>query len=322
MDSATRKRLLAYMGLVLTTLFWAGNAVLARWVADEIPPFALAFYRWGAALVILLPFGLPHLWRGTEVIRSHLWQLFWLGLLSVGAYNTLLYIAAHSTTALNITLVNSTLPIAIAVLAHLLLDQRTTARQAVGFVAAGAGMVMIIARGDWRVLAGFAFREGDLLMIGAVLAWAIYSVALRRWRIELHPIGFLTMTMIVGVALLLPPFGWETAVHGHFAWRPVHLLMFGYLAIFPSILAFLFWNRAVAVVGPSITGMFIYLVPVFTAGLAHTLLGEVLQPYHAIGGFFILAGLYLAIWRSGDARAGGMTQPERPSEGTAGGPYQ
>ena len=290
----TRQRTRAFVGVVLAALFWAANAVIARWLADDVGPFALAFWRWSFALVLLLPFGLPRL-RGTlDVLCGQGVRLFWLGLLSVGAYNTLLYIAAHTTTALNITLVNSTMPIAIAVLAHFVLGQRTTAPQALGFTLAAVGMLVIVSRGTLAVFAEFAFRPGDLLMIVAVIVWAVYSVLLRRWRIDLHPLAFLTATMALGVAVLLPFFLWEVAARGHFTWTSIHLATFGYLAIFASILSFLFWNNAVLVLGPNTTGIFIYLVPVFTAGLAYATLGEALNMYHAAGGAMILAGLLLA----------------------------
>jgi len=296
MHPTTRRSLIAYAGLVLAALFWAGNAVIARGVTETIRPFSLAFGRWALALAILVPMGLPHVRRGRAIIRANLWPLFWLGLLSVGAYNTLLYIAARTTTALNITLLGSTLPIAIAVLARVVLQQRTTPRQVVGFLAAAAGTVIIVTRGEWRVLADFAFRAGDLLMIAAVVLWGLYSVLLRVWKLDLHPIGFITVTTTVGVALLLPPYLWEVATFGAFDVEPGHLPLFAYLAIFPSILAFLFWNRGIAELGPNATGMFIYLMPVFTAGLAYAILGEALLIYHLCGGLFILAGLTLATW--------------------------
>ena len=301
MNPNSRQKMLAYGGLVLATLFWAGNAVLARAVADEIPPFTLAFWRWVFALLVVLPFGLPHLRGGAAIIRANRSALFWHGLLSVGAFNTLLYIAAQTTTAINITLVNSTMPVAIAIFARFLLDQRTTRRQVMGFAAAGVGMLLIVAQGDAAVLTSLTFRRGDLIMIGAVIVWGIYSVLLRLWRVDLHPIGFLTVTIVVGVALLFPFFLWEVATIGHPRLEGYHAPMLIYLAIFPSLLAFLFWNQAVEVVGPSATGMFIYLVPVFTAALASTLLGERLQGYHALGGAFILLGLYLAT-RNVDSR--------------------
>jgi drug/metabolite transporter (DMT)-like permease len=291
------RRLLAFAGLVLTTFFWATNAVIARGVADDIHPFALAFWRWVSALIVILPFGIPHIRRSGNAVRANTLQLGVLGLLSVGAYNTLLYLAARTTTSLNIALVNSTMPIVIAIVALIMLRERTTRTQLAGFAAAAAGMLLIIARGEWQVLSAFAFREGDMLMIAAVIVWGFYSVLLRYWRVQLHPVAFLTVTIAVGVVLLLPAYVWEFLATSSSSTRPRPLMLtalFVYLGIFPSILSFLFWNNAVAVVGPAVTGMFIYLVPVFTALLAVPILGESLHAYHALGGALILAGLFLS----------------------------
>ncbi len=295
METEKRQRLVAFTGLVLAALFWAGNAVLARAVAADIGPFVLSFWRWALALLVLLPFGLPHLRRNLDVVRANRVALFWQGLLGIGTFNTLLYIAAHTTTAVNITLVNSTVPIAIAILARFMLAQRTTARQVAGFTVGGLGVLTIVARGDWRVLADLGFREGDMVMVVGVVVWGIYSVLLRRWRVDLPLLGALTAHVMVGVAVLFPLFAWEVLTQGHFRPGLVHLPMFAYLAVFPSVLAFLFWNRGVDVVGPSTSGMFIYLVPVLTALLASTLIGEELRGYHALGGVLILVGLYLAM---------------------------
>jgi drug/metabolite transporter (DMT)-like permease len=312
MTSDVRQKALAYSALVLSALFWAGNAVLARAVVGEIRPISLAFIRWSLALLVLLPFGLPHLRRGRATIRAQWLRLFWLGLLSVAGFNTLLYFAARTTTAINITLVNSTMPVVIAILARFMLAQRTTTAQIAGFVAAAVGMLTIVGRGEWQVLAELAFREGDLLMVVAVIVWGLYSVLLRLWRIDLHMTGLLTVTVIVGTALLLPAFLWEVNTFGFFDFRPVHVLLFLYLAVFASILAFLFWNNGVAVIGPSETGMFIYLVPVFTAALATVFLDETLHAYHGVGGALILGGLYFATRRTGSARkpARGEMEPE------------
>src|SRR5690606_24171 len=122
----------------------------------------------------------------------------------------------------------------------------------------------------------------------------IYSVLLRLWPVDLHPLGFLTVTIGIGVVALLPLFLTEVARRGHFAWNPGTLAIFGYLAVFPSLLSYSFWNRGVAVLGPNTTGIFIYLVPVFTAVLGYLIIGERLEPYHLAGGACILLGLVLA----------------------------
>jgi drug/metabolite transporter (DMT)-like permease len=285
---------LAYAGLVLTPLFWAGNAVVARAVADSIPPFALSFWRWALALVILLPLGLPHILRDLPVIRSHWRQLAVLSVLSIAGYNTFLYLAAHSTTALNLTLMNAAAPVIIALLAWLFLRQRTSLSQLAGIGFAICGIVVIVSHGEWRVLAELAFRTGDLLMIAAVLVWALYSVLLKRHAVPMHPVGLLTLLIFLSLPLLLVLYLWELTTHGGFEPTGSALLALGYVALFAAVLAYLLWNHGVATVGPNRAAMFIYLIPVFTAGLSYVFLGEKLQGFHVVGGLLVLLGLYLA----------------------------
>lgn len=284
----------AYLGLVLTTLFWAGNAVVARATAGEVPPFALSFWRWVLALLVVLPFGLPHVLAAGEVIRRHWRRLFGLAALSVGAYNTLLYLAAQTTSAVNITLVNSTIPVVIALLAWLLMGARVTRWQLLGIAAALAGMLAIISRGEPAVLVGMEFHPGDLIMVAAVIIWGLYSVLIGKYRLPLHPLGLLTVLILGGLPLILPFYLWELSQRGGFQLTARLMPAFGYLGLFPSVLAYLFWNHGIKVIGPSRAGIFIYLMPVFAAGLASVFLGERLQGFHALGGLLILIGLYLA----------------------------
>jgi drug/metabolite transporter (DMT)-like permease len=294
MHHIPRQALIAGIGLTLTTLFWAGNAVLARGVVGEIPPVALAFWRWVLAFALLLPFGLRFVYRARAEIRRHWAVLVCLSLLSVATFNTLLYLAAQTTTAINITLVNSAMPVGVAVMAWLLLRQRTTVAQTAGIFAAAAGTAVIVTRGDWQVLLELAIHRGDLLMVAAILIWGVYSVLLRRWPVPIHPVGFLTITVGTGTLLLLPVYLLEHALVGGFAFRSTHVPVFLYVAIFPGILAYLFWNHGVSVLGPARSSMFVYLMPLFAAVLANLLLAETLHVYHAVGGFLILCGLLLS----------------------------
>lgn len=287
----------AYAGLVLTTLFWAGNAVIARAVIHEIPPFALSFWRWALALVIILPFGLPQLRGHWPLIRANWRQLLLLCALSVGGYNTLLYLAAHTTTAVNITLVNATSPMLITLLAWGILRQPVTARQLLGIALAVAGILVIVTQGRLAVLTTLDFRRGDLIMVGAVSIWALYSVLLRRHSDLLLPIpqlGFLTLTILGGLPLILPFYLGEMVFGKAFFPSTESLPTLVAIAVFPGILAYALWNHGVAVLGPSRTGMFIYLMPLFAAVLASVFLDEYLQGFHVGGGLLILGGLYLA----------------------------
>jgi len=285
---------LAFTGLTLTALFWAGNAVVARAVANDIPAFALSFWRWIIALVLILPFGLPHLRGKAEVVRANWPWLLLLAALSVGGYNTLLYVAAHSTTAINISLVSASIPVLIAALAWLILGERTSPIQSLGIVIALAGVLVIVCGGDWRVLTALDFRAGDLLMVLAVTIWGLYTVLLRQRPLPLHPLGLMTVLIGGGLLVILPFYAWEL-LFGTGDWlRPRLLPALAYVGIFPSLLSYLLWNHGVATIGPNRAAIFIYLMPVFTAGLAFAFLDESLRGFHAVGGLLILVGLYLA----------------------------
>ncbi|MGM0571331.1 DMT family transporter [Marinobacter sp.] len=285
---------LAYIGLVLTPLFWAGNAVVARGVVDDIPPTSLAFWRWVLALLIILPFGLPGVRREWAVIRDHWHRILVLALFSVTAFNTLLYLAATTTTAINIALINSTIPIMVALLAFLLLGERTRAMQGLGIAVALAGMLLVIGQGTLGRLVGLSFSAGDLIMVTAVASWGVFSVLLRRLSVPVKSLTFLTMQIALGTAVLAPIYLVDLLFFsGGFELSGTTLPPLVYVAIFPGILAYAFWNYGVLNVGPAKSAMFMYLTPVFAAMLAWVFLGERLGWYHLAGGALILAGLYL-----------------------------
>lgn len=291
---ADRSLALAYAGLVLTPLFWAGNAVVARGVVDDIPPTSLAFWRWVLALLIILPFGLPGMRREWAVIRDHWPRILVLALFSVTAFNTLLYVAATTTTAVNIALINATIPIMVALLAFLLLGERTRPMQGLGIAVALAGMLLVIGQGTLERLIGLTFSPGDAVMVAAVASWGIFSVLLRRMSIPLKSLTFLTVQIALGTAALAPVYLIDLmAFSGGFTLSLSSLPPLIYVAIFPGILAYAFWNHGVLNVGPAKSAIFMYLVPVFAAVLAWLFLGERLGWYHLAGGALILAGLYL-----------------------------
>ncbi|TNE75174.1 MAG: DMT family transporter [Gammaproteobacteria bacterium] len=291
---------LAYIGLVLTPLFWAGNAVVARGTVDAIPPLSMSFWRWVIALAVLLPFGLPGVWRQRQVIRQHLGSMLALATFSVGAFNSLLYIAATTTTATNIALINATIPIFVALLAWVLLGDRTRPIQAIGIALAVLGILTVVARGDVSVLTGLQAQAGDLIMVAAVFSWGLFSVLLRRQAVPLPALTFLTTQILLGTLVIFPFYlGDLLFFSGGFELSRDTALPLIYFAIFPGILAYGFWNHGVHQVGPSKAAIFMYLTPVFASILASVFLGETLGLFHIIGGALILAGLLLA------TRAGG-----------------
>ncbi len=282
----------AYLLLVLPTLFWAGNAVLARGVAELIPPVAMSFWRWSIALALLLPFT----WRQTRQDWTGIlagWKnILQVGLLGIASFNTLLYTAANTTTAINIALTQSVMPAVIVLISFALFHERVSRLQlfAVSLCIFGAGYILI--HGDWQRLQQLSFVEGDLLMLLAICLYALYSVLLRN-RPAIHPLSFLTATFVVGVATLLPLYLWELLATGPLELNRTVVLSLLYVGIFPSIFAYLCWNRGIQLIGANRAGLFINLIPLFTSVMAVAFLNESFQGYHFVGIILIVSGLGL-----------------------------
>ncbi len=283
---------LIYLLLILPPLFWAGNSVLARGVAELIPPVAMSFWRWVIASAILLPFTWKQVLRDWPKIKEAWKIIFFLGLFGIASFNTLLYTAAHSTTALNIALTQSVMPVVIVVISFVLFRDRISLFQlfAITLCTFGAGYIVI--HGEWQRLVQLEFVLGDLLMLLAVCLYALYSVLLRK-RPDIHPMSFLTTTFAVGVVLLLPLYLWEAQQMPPLQLtRPVVFSLL-YVAFCPSILAYLFWNKGIHEVGANRAGLYINLIPLFASLLAILFLGERFQDYHLIGIILIASGLLL-----------------------------
>ncbi len=279
-------------GLALAALFWAGNALVARGVGEQIPPLTLSFLRWFCCALLLLPFTVQSCRRHAALIRRHGLRILVLAALSVSSYNSLLYWAAHTTTALNITLVSTLLPVVTGMLSLPLLGQAITVRHALGILGAFSGAAFIILRGDWQVLLALEVHGGDALMLLATFLWALYSVLLRRWSLPLGGFALFTLLVPAGVVLLFPAYVFERHHTAAFVFTPELGLALLYVVIFPSIAAYLLWNYGVSRTSPSTAALFACLMPLFTAILSMPLLGEYPQSYHILGGLTILASLW------------------------------
>jgi drug/metabolite transporter (DMT)-like permease len=282
------KNLVAYLILSVAPLCWAGNIVLARGVADIIPPVAFAFWRWTLACALILPFTLRQLAHDRPEITRRWKMLFALALLGISGFNTLLYTAVHTTSAINGALIQTTMPAVIVLLSLVLYRERVSHRQMAGVLLCLLGGCLIVLRGEWRTLLALSFVQGDLLMIVAVIFYGLYSVLLLR-RPSIHPLSFLTATFFLGSAGLVPVYLAELAFVGPFSLSRDIVLSILYVALFPSIVAYFCWNKGVDRVGPNRAGLFINLIPVFASLLSVWLLGESIRAFH-IGGMALIAG--------------------------------
>lgn len=288
----------AYLLLTLTTLFWAGNFVLARAVHSSVPPVGLAFWRWMAVAVFVVPWGLPDLRAQWPLMRNRPILMLFLGLLSVGAFNTLIYIGVQTTTAVNALLLISAIPVFILLLAPPLLGNPLRPRQGLGVTISAAGVLLVLSHGHLAALVTLTRNGGNLWVLGGVLSWALYSVLLRRLPKGVGGRGLFVATVIVGLTALLPLYLLETFVQH----RPVHfdgtlVVSVAYLAVFASVLAYLFWNKAVGMIGAEQAGVFIHLMPAFGLILSAVLLGERVGLVDLGGLALILAGLFIATGR-------------------------
>ncbi|HSV93575.1 MAG TPA: DMT family transporter [Desulfobacterales bacterium] len=284
--------ILPYLVLTLAPLCWAANIVLARGVAELIPPAAFAFWRWSLAALLVIPFARRHLAADREALARGWKRLLLLAVLGISSFNALLYTAVHTTTAINGALIQTSMPAVIAVLTLGLYRERLTLRQTAGIGLCIAGAVLVVLRGELRTLQTMGVATGDLLMVAAVICYGLYSVLLRR-RPAIHPLSFLAATFALGAAGLLPAYLAELAFTGGFALTGEVALSILFVALFPSIVAYFCWNKGVDRVGPNRAGLFVNLIPVFASLLSTWLLGESVRGFHIAGMALIAGGMAL-----------------------------
>jgi drug/metabolite transporter (DMT)-like permease len=282
-----------YLLLSLTSLFWAGNVVLGRFVVGHIPPITLSFIRWLGAFAILLPFAARHLVRDWPVIRRHAWFLAFLALTGFSAYNTMAYYGLQFTTAINGLLLQSVAPLFVALWTFVLFRDRLTLRQAGGICISLTGVVVIICHGKLEVLLNIAFNPGDIWFVGALFIYGFYAAILRK-RPDIHPLSFLAVGMGGAALFLVPLVIMELASGRSLAFDAESLMSFAYICIFPSLLGYLFLNRGIELIGANRAAPFIHLVPVFGSVLAIVLLGERFEVFHAVGYGLVFAGITVA----------------------------
>jgi drug/metabolite transporter (DMT)-like permease len=292
--------------LTLPPLLWAGNAVVGRALVGTVPPMALSAMRWAIALLLLLPFA-ARLWRRPQDIRAR-WPYFALiGILGVGTYNSLQYLALQTSTPINVTLIISSMPLWMLAVGAVFYREHPTRQQLIGAVLSLAGVALVISRGDPRVLLDLHLLPGDVLMLVAIALWAWYSWLLARppahMRGDARPdwgwAELLVVQMVFGTVWAAGAAGIEAVVSpAQIHWSPMVVLALAYVAIGPSLLAYRFWGEGVSTVGPAIAAFFSNLTPVFAALMSAIWLGEPPRWYHVAAFVLIGAGIVVNSRRS------------------------
>ncbi|MFN3305401.1 MAG: DMT family transporter [Roseateles sp.] len=288
--------------LTLPPLLWAGNAVVGRVVRHDIPPLMLNALRWGLAFLLLAPLARRLLLHPREALSR--WRgLAWLGLLGMGCYNALQYLALHTSSPLNVTLITASMPVWMLGVGAVFYGVRPTRRQLAGSALSLAGVALVIARGDPAALLAVHFVPGDLLMLLAIFSWAIYSWMLARPAPGLRPgerpdwnwaealmaqlmFGVVFSSVSAGVEHVVAP----AAIH----WSPALVAALVYVAVGPSLIAYRCWGLGVAEAGPALAGFFVNLTPVFAALISAALLGQWPAWYHGAAFALIAAGIVVS----------------------------
>ena len=283
-----------YLFVLAATAIWSGNFIVARVLSDSIPPVTIAFLRGLIAVVALIPFGICPLFRDIKTVRKHLGYLALTGFFGLTVCNTLVYIAAHSSKALNMALIALCSPIFVAVFARLFLHDTFTLRRIVGLVTATLGAVLLITDGQLSRLMSLTFSEGDVWMLIQAAAFAVYSILVQFKPAELSQTVCLSSMFILGWLFLVPWVAWELIGVKSINFSPTAIGAIIYLGVGPSLLAFFCWNRAIAIIGPVRAGFVYYCLPLLSGVEALLLLNEPVHWVHVFSGVLILAGVIVA----------------------------
>ncbi|MGA7334866.1 MAG: DMT family transporter, partial [Pseudolabrys sp.] len=282
-----------YLLLALATLFWSGNHIVGRAIGGEVPPIGISTVRWLLPTVALGFFAYPHIRRDWPVIRAYWGILLWLGVVGGALFTAGQYIGLQYTTALNVSVLNSLVPVLIILTGGIIFRDRVTTFQFGGILMSSVGVLVIIARGQLSNLQHLQFNWGDIIILFNMMVFAVYAVYLRK-RPPMHWLSFIFVFGALSTLATLPFMIWEMAAGITF--KPTWLTVFAivYVSIFPSVLAFAAWNRGVQLIGANRSGPFVHLVPIYTAILGSALLGEHLSAFHVFGFALIITGVWIA----------------------------
>ena len=289
------KNHLAYVLLILTTIFWSGNFIVGKAASlYQIPPFSLNFYRWFFAGLILFPFTFKELINKKNYIFKNIGFFIILGISSITIFNSIVYYSLYYTQVISGVLMISTIPVWIIFIASILNIEKTNAFQIIGVGLSLIGVICIITKADLNLIKNLDFNKGDLSMIVAMFAWAVYSALLKKKKYEISQLALLQVVIILGLIFLIPIYFIEMNL-GHLIvlGLPFYLTL-SYVVIFPGLLAFFFWIKGISIIGANRAGVFLHLMPIFGAIMAMIIFDEKFMYYHLLGAIFILSGITLS----------------------------
>ena len=286
---------LAYLILILTTIFWSGNFIVGKAASMfQIPPFSLNFYRWFFAGIILLPFTYKEIINKKKYILDNLGFFIILGITSITIFNSIVYYSLYYTQVISGILMISTIPVWIIFISSLLNIEKTNIFQILGVVLSLTGVIFIITKADLNLIKNLDFNKGDLSMVVAMFSWAIYSALLKSKKYEISQVSLLEVVIICGLTFLIPIYFIEMSMGNEIILGKQFYLILGYVVIFPGLAAFFFWIKGISIIGANRAGIFLHLMPIMGAIMAMLIFDEKFMFYHILGAIFIIAGITLS----------------------------
>ena len=289
------KNYIAYTFLVLATLFWSGNFIVGKFATlFEIPPLTLNFYRWVMVWIILIPFTFKEILHKKNYIKENWLLISFMGIITISTFNSVVYLALNYTQVINAVLMLAGIPAVVMILSSIMKIERANIFQLVGLILSIIGVGTIISNADIQKILSMNFNKGDLWMLVCVLSWSLYSTLLKKKKFELSQFTFIQLMVTVGIIFLIPQYFYEQSVGLETQINKFFIAILLYVVIFPAIAAYYCWQKAIELIGPNRSAIFVQLMPLFSALMAILIFKEKFQLYHFIGGTFILAGIYLS----------------------------
>ena len=289
------KNYLAYTFLILAALFWSGNFIIGKFATlFEVPPLTLNFLRWVMVWFMLIPFTIKEILANKAYIKKNFLVIGFMGILSISTFNSVVYFALNFTQVINAVLMLAAIPVMIIILSSIMKIEKTNLFQISGLILSIIGVGTIISNADIQKIISLNFNKGDLWMIVCVFSWSLYSTLLKKNKFQLSQFALIQIMVTVGLIFLVPQFLYEQSIGLDIKINKASILILLYVVIFPAIAAYYCWQKAIEIIGPNRSAMFIQLMPLFSAILAIIIFKEKFQLYHFVGATFIISGIYLS----------------------------
>ena len=289
------KNYLAYTFLTFAALFWSGNFIVGKFATlFEVPPLTLNFLRWVMVWFILIPFTIKEILVKKDYIKKNFLTIGLMGILSISTFNSVVYFALNFTQVINAVLMLAAIPPTIIFFSSVMQIEKTNLFQLSGLFLSIIGVGTIISNADILKIISLSFNKGDIWMLVCVLSWSLYSTLLKKNKFELSQFSLIQIMVSVGLIFLVPQFLYEQSIGLDIKINKASILILLYVVIFPAIAAYYCWQKAIELIGPNRSSMFIQLMPLFSALLAIIIFEERFQLFHFIGATFIISGIYLS----------------------------